>query len=133
MASYSQIIADLEAVFGDSSWTGHGVEAYPSNYAPLAGTKPNEYLVIELLTSDVEEVYGADRELRGLIIVQIYVPAGKGTRRVYEISDLLDGVLQKKELGSSIQTGTSFCDIKGNDVDDPALFRADYTLRFSSY
>jgi hypothetical protein len=133
MASYSDIISDLDTIFASSSWTGHNIATYPVNVAPTA-VKASEYIVIELLpTKPIDEEYGNSNQVAGLIIMQIYVPVNTGPRRVYEISDLLDEVLQKKQIGASLQTGSSACDVKGNDPDNPSLFRADYNLRFSSY
>jgi len=77
--------------------------------------------------------YGEANQVAGLIIIQIYVSVNTGSRRIYEISDLLDDVLQKKQLGVGLQTQPSALDPKGNDPDDSSLFRADYVLRFSSY
>jgi len=133
MASYSQIIGDLENIFASSEWVSNDIQAYPSNIAPTSN-RPNEYVIIEVLPAQELNIqYGDEKQVAGLIILQIYTPVNTGTRRIYEISDLLDDVLNKKVIGDSIQTSASSLDVKGNDLDDPSLFRADYVLRFSSY
>jgi len=133
MSSYSQIIEDLDAVFATSEWTSNDIASYPSNMAPT-GTKPSEYVVLEVLPSqDLSIQYGSVNQVSGLIIIQIYTPVNTGPRRIYEISDLLDNVLQKQQLGEGLQTNASALDPKGNDPDDPTLYRADYVLRFTSY
>jgi len=133
MSSYSQVIQDLEAVFGSPEWMGNGITAYPANMVPT-NAKPEEYIVLELLPAQALELqYGDVQQMGGLIIVQIYTQVNTGSRRAYAISDLLDGVLQRKMLGTSVQTQSSALNVKGNDSADPTRFRADYVLRFTSY
>jgi len=133
MSSYSQIETAVEAVFADSVWISTGIKAFPANVS-TPSTKPAEYVVLELLPAQALDLqYGDVQQRGGLIIIQIYTQVNKGPRRTYEISDLLDGVLQRKYLNDVVQTQTSALNVKGNDPDDPTRFRADYVLRFSSY
>lgn len=132
MSRYLDITKEFEAVFSGPEWTNNGIAAYPSNFAPI-DPKPEEYVVLEVLPSQALDIqYGDVRQTAGLFIVQIYTMVNTGSRRVYEISDLLDDVLNRQMLGD-VQTGASTLNVKGNDSDNPSLFRADYSLRFSSY
>jgi len=133
-ASYSQFVDEIEGTFADPEWTALGLVLYPSNF-DYSDKRPAEYLVLEILPSDAltDSQWGGGTRIGGLLIIQIYIPVNTGSRRVYAIADNLDDVLQKKVLGYNIQTGGSSIQLKGNDPDNPALFRADYTVRFNSY
>ena len=133
MSSYSQTIQEVEAIFASPTWVSNDIKAYSSNVTAI-GTKPAEYVVLELLPAQPLEIqYGDAQQVSGLIIIQIYTQVNTGSRRTYEISDLLDEVLQRQSLGISVQTHSSALNVKGNDPDDPTRFRADYVLRFTSY
>ena len=132
MSSYTSVIEDFESIFASAEWVATGIQAYPSNFSS-ADPKPSEYIVLEVLPSQALDIqYGDARQIAGLLIIQIYTAVNTGSRRVYEISDLLDDLFRRQVIGD-IQTGTSSLNVKGNDPDNPALFRADYSTRFSSY
>ena len=132
MASFSNTISLIEAVFDSTAWTDNNITIYPSNYRPKSDL-PSEYTVLEILPSKMLDIqYGEEKFVGGMIIVQIYVPVNSGTRRVHEIGDILDSILERQYIGE-VQTSSSYIDIRGNDTDDPSMFRGDYTLSFNSF
>ena len=131
--SYLSLVSEFEQVFTKPEWTKNGIQAYPSNFSPT-DERPMEYIVLEVLpNSPLMNQFGGERQVAGLFIAQIYIPAEKGSRRVFEISDFLDDVLHTQMLQYTIQTASSSLAIKGNDSQNPALFRADYSVSFNSY
>lgn len=132
MSSFTDIISAIEAVFSTSTWTSNSVVAYPSNYNPN-DDYPNEFVKLEVLpTTPVDEQYGNAKQLKGLIIVQIYTPINGGIRRTAAIADMLDELLHRKSLGEGIATQSRSLQMKGTDADNPDLYRADYQVNFFS-
>jgi hypothetical protein len=129
MAKFSEVIEDIEGIFGTSSWTSKSIQAYPANYS---GAYTNEFVKLEVIPSRPLNIFG-NLSVQGQVIAQIYVQTGLGTRRIMEIADHLDDVLQAKTLSNGTQTGTSALSFLGVDPDDNSLFRADYSISFKKY
>ena len=134
MSSYTSLIAEFEGVFADTAWISQDVPpAFPTNFS-LTEDRPSEYIVLECLPSQpLMNQYGGSSQVAGLFIVQIYTPINVGSRRVYEVADMLDAVLNKQMVNYNIQTESSSLDPKGSDSSNPSLYRADYSVRFNSY
>lgn len=132
MSQYTSLISEVEGAFASQEWLENSIAVYPINFNDP--NRPNEFVIVEVLPSKpLMSEFGGSLQVAGLIIVQIYVPANSGSRRLYEISDLLDKIMQKKVINVNIQTESSTLDVKGVDSDDPGLFRGDYSVRFNSY
>ena len=133
MSVYTNIISQIEGVFGTSEWAATGIDIIPSNFRPHDDPQP-EYLVLEVLpASGLMQEYGNRVQIGGLIIVQIYIAVNEGTRRLFEISDTLDTFLNKQAFNFNLQTAESSLEVKGSDPDNGALFRGDYVVKFNSY
>jgi len=129
MAKFAEIISDVEGIFGTTAWTSKNIQTYPANYS---GAYTNEFIKLEVIPSRPLNYYG-NLSIQGQAIIQIYVQTGLGVRRIMEIADHLDDVLQAKTLSNGTQTGTSALSFLGVDPDDNSLFRADYTISFKKY
>ena len=130
MAKYADVVRDVEGIFSGTTWTNHGIQAYPSNYQ--GGSFEDEFVKLEFLPA--QPITGYSRfGVGGQVIVQIYTRAGNGITRSTEIADILDTVLQAKNLSRGTQTGTSTLSFLGIDNDDNSLFRADYNVSFRNY
>lgn len=125
-------LTDIEQVFGDTSWTSNNITTYPSNYQ--GDVKDTEYCIVNVLPSNSENVaHGVTKQLSGLVAVKIFVPAGFGQKRVMEISDLLDNVLENKLLNNRTTLGSSYLNVEGLDPDNGALYSASYFNSFTLY
>lgn len=92
MSKYLQVIQDIEGVFATSSWTNENITVYPANYS---GAYTNEFVKIEVVPSKPFDNY-SKLNVQGQAIAQIYVQTGLGSRRIMEIADKLDNILQAK-------------------------------------
>jgi hypothetical protein len=129
VGKYETLSTTVESVFASSEWTANAIPTFPVNFKPIS--TPAEFVVVEVLPAqELNTEYGGASQVAGMVIAQIYIPVDKGVRRVFEISDLLDSLLQKRWFDTHLQTGPSTLQVKGNDADNPSLFRGDYSVRF---
>ena len=133
---FKEVAESFEEVFASPAWTAYNLQAYPSNYMPTE-PKPSEYVVLEVLPGQPIDIqYGYGDQLGGMFIVQIYTEVNKGVRRAFEIGDWLRELFQRQLLtltDGTLQTSSSYLDVKGNDPDDPSLFRADFSVNFKAF
>jgi len=130
MSKYVNAQRDIEGAFASSTWTSNNIATYPVNFNIPANV--SEFVKIEVLPLATLSDYRRFG-ITGLAIVQVYVPANKGTLRLLEIADLVDTVLQNKTLGTGTSTGDSVVQVLGQDRDNPNLFRGDYQVTFKQY
>jgi len=130
MTKYVSAQSDIEGVFATPAWTANSVSTYPVNFKVPASV--SEFVKVEFLPLNTNSDYSRFG-ISGLAIVQIYVSANIGTRRLMEIADLLDSILQNKTLENGTQTQSSSLQILGQDKDNPNLFRGDYQVNFTFY
>jgi hypothetical protein len=133
MSKYIEVLRDVEEIFATSAWTSNSIPAFPLNYEVTAAARSNrEFVIIEVLPGRNFTNY-AKPGVKGQVIIQIYTEAGLGTARANAIADILDGLLQNKELTRGTLTSTSSMAILGVDTADEYLFRTDYTVNFTKY
>lgn len=123
---------DIEAVFGGSDWTANNIKTIPDNYqGSIQGA--TEYVLVKVMPSGSETIaHAVERKISGLLAVKIFVPAGYGQRRLMEVSDLLDNVLQHKQL-TNITLGSSYLNVEGLDPQNESLYSGSYIIPFTSY
>ena len=124
------MVSDIEGLFALASWTTNNIPTYPLNYK--VPPTDNEFVKIEVLPLSPNESYSRSG-ISGLVIIQVYVSANNGIRRLMEIADLLDSLLQNKTLANGTKTESSSLQVLGQDSDNPNLFRGDYTVNFKFY
>jgi hypothetical protein len=130
MSKYVNVLSDVEGLFATSAWTTNNISAFPSNLT--VPTNTSEFVKIEVLPLSSNSDYKRFG-LEGKIFIQTYVQANKGVKRLMEIADLLDNILQNKTLSNGTQTQSSSLQTIGIDRDNPELFRGDYTVDFVFY
>jgi len=138
--TYEDARNTIEYMFTQSYWTGQNIDLYPDNYQGTIANH-NEFLRINILPSESSSNYGGKKNLSGLVIITIYVKAGEGQKRVMQISDILDVLLQYKNTsytlsGTTIkgpELGASYLTVGGLDLVNKALYSAKYTIPFQSY
>lgn len=130
MSKYANLLSDIEGQFGISSWTSNSIKSFPSNFLVPANT--SEFVKIEILPLRDNSDYGRSG-VEGICYIQVYVQANQGVKRLMEIADLLDSILQNKTLTNGTQTESSSLQVVGVDRDNPELFRGDYSIDFKFY
>jgi hypothetical protein len=131
MGKYEALTKDILAIFGTPEWLAEGIKTYPANFVYATG--PKTFLRVNVLPSGkgINLVSAS-----GVLIVDIFTPAGGGPQPAMLIADKLDLYLAAKsvEIGSArTQFGSSAFDLKGIDGADPTLYRSVYTLPFSYF
>jgi hypothetical protein len=130
---YDNVLDDIEAVFGSSTWTANNIDIYPDNYQGIIDDQ-NEFCRLNVLPSNSESsAYGGSKQLEGLVAVKIFVKAGEGQSRLMAISDILDISLQNKRLTNGTELGTSYLNVEGLDPSNKALYSARYIIPFKIY
>jgi hypothetical protein len=127
MGKYLNLEQDVFSIFGSPEWLAEDIRTYPSNF--VATKIEDEFLRVSILPSGG----GVNlRSVSGMMIVEIYIPSGRGTKRLNEIADTLDSYLEGNTK-NRVQMSSSALSIIGEDKDNPSLFRANYSIPFNYY
>jgi len=130
MAKYKEIETDIYSIFDTSQWKAENIKTIPINFVPT--NLGNEYIRVGIVLSDSTFFSG-----RGIIIIDIFVPTGTGSKRAIEIADKLDSYFLSKTLSTStgkvIQGFTSNLNGGNPDRDNVSLFKTTYNLNFNYY
>lgn len=129
MATISQLLTAVEGLFASSAWTSNNVKAFPANYQ--GEINADEWIRVSVLPFSSELAY-KDIITNGQIVCQIFVPAGAGMKRAYEIADMLKTLLDQEIISGYLQTTNSFITNIGIDTKDSGLFNVNYTVNFRS-
>lgn len=106
---------------------------YPSDYQGDIDSQI-EFCRYTVLPS-TSQVYNNNRDkfTSGLLIIDIFVEAGKGQSKAFQISDNFDTLLQNKILANKTELGTSYLTYEGVDPVNKSLTRYKYTIPFKIY
>ena len=129
MATISQLLTAVEGLFASSAWTANNIKAFPANYQGEINAE--EWIRVSVLPFSSELAY-KDVIANGQIVCQIFVPAGAGMKRAYEIADMLKTLLDQEVISGYLQTTNSFISNIGIDTKDAGLFNVNYTVNFRS-
>lgn len=129
MATISQLLTAVEGLFSSSAWTSNNVKAFPANYQ--GEINADEWIRVSVLPFSSELAY-KDVIANGQIVCQIFVPAGAGMKRAYEIADMLKTLLDQEVISGYLQTTNSFITNIGIDTKDSGLYNVNYTVNFRS-
>jgi len=129
MATISQLLTAVEGLFASSAWTSNNVKAFPANYQ--GEIDADEWIRVSVLPFSSELAF-KDVIANGQIVCQIFVPAGAGMKRAYEIADMLKTLLDQEVISGYLQTTNSFITNIGIDTKDSGLFNVNYTVNFRS-
>jgi hypothetical protein len=131
MGKYESLEKGIFSIFGKAAWTAENIKTQPSNYLSV-GTK-TEFIRVSLIPSGKGLNLGS---ASGVIIIDIFTPAGKGPQRFSFIADKLDMYLAGKSVTTSagtVQCGISTMNPRGADVDNPGLHWSQYTIPFNFF
>lgn len=132
MGKYTNLLNDVFSVFGSSSWIAQNVKTYPSNF--IAVNSGNEFIRVSIIPSGngINLV-----SVSGVVIVDIFTSAGNGPKAIMSIADKLDLYLVGKSLKTAANGTTQFknssLQMLGNDKDNSALYRSNYTIPFNYF
>ena len=129
MSTISNILTAVEGLFASSAWTTNNKKAFPANYQ--GEINADEWIRLSVLPFSSELAF-KDVIANGQIVCQIFVPAGSGMKRAYQIADLLKALLDQEVISGYLQTTNSFITNIGIDPKDSGLYNVDYTVNFKS-
>ncbi len=129
MATISQLLTAVEGLFASNAWTSNNIKAFPANYQ--GEINADEWIRVSVLPFSSELAF-KDVIANGQIVCQIFVPAGAGMKRAYEIADMLKTLLDQEVISGYLQTTNSFITNIGIDTKDSGLFNVNYTVNFRS-
>ena len=129
MSTISNILTAVEGLFASSAWTSNNIKAFPANYQ--GEIDADEWIRVSVLPFSSELAY-QDVIANGQIVCQIFVAAGAGMKRAYQIADLLKTLLDQEVISGYLQTTNSFITNIGIDPKDAGLYNVDYTVNFRS-
>jgi len=129
MATISQLLTAVEGLFASTAWTSNNIKAFPANYQ--GEIDADEWIRVSVLPFSSELAY-QDVIANGQIVCNIFVPAGAGMKRAYQIADLLKTLLDQEVISGYLQTTNSFITNIGIDTKDSGLFNVNYTVNFKS-
>jgi hypothetical protein len=132
MGKYADLDSDIFSVFGSQSWQDENIKTFPSNI--IESNAGDEYIRVQILPSGS----GVNLDsVAGIMIIQIFISAGKGPSRASFIADKLDKYLVGKSLTTSGNGVTQFqnSSVKpdGIDKDNSLLYRSSYTIYFNYF
>lgn len=132
MGKYLDIQNDIFSIFNSTAWKAENIKTYPSNF--IAVNSGNEFVRVSIIPSGV----GVNlKSVSGVLIIDIFTPAGNGPKAAALIADKLDTYLVGKSLttgiGSVTQLKSSALQLLGNDKDNSALYRSNYTIPFNYF
>ena len=129
----TNILSDVESVFATTAWTSNNIPAYPANYQ--GDKNNNEYVIVQVLPSSANQITygGSTKRTSGLIAVKMFVKAGEGSKRLMQIAEVLDNVLQNKTLTNGTRTQASYLETEGLDPANSSLYSASYFIPFTYY
>jgi hypothetical protein len=133
MGKFVNLENDIFSVFATPAWEAEDIKTFPTNYIAVGSGK--EFIRVSVIPSG----YGINRtSTKGILMIDIFISAGGGTRRAFEIADALDSYLVNKtikHLTDNAQTQLGFSSISPNgiDKDNPSLYRVTYSITFNYF
>ena len=133
MGKYSNLDSNIYSIFSTVSWKAEKINTLPSNFIGISGS--SEFIRVSIIPSGT----GLNRKsVSGILIIDIFTKAGDGPKRSSFIADKLDSYLSGKVLGVTSGFAIQFpesssLEHRGNDVDNPTLYRVVYTIPFKYF
>lgn len=128
---YENLHKDIFSVFGAAGWVAESITTFPENFTGAVSSR--EYIRIKILAN----TEGLNiSSIAGLLMIDIFVPAGGGPLRSSQIADRLDAYLVGRSLHLSsghTQFWRSSLSNFGLDTDNASLFRSIYSIPFNHF
>ena len=131
MAKFESLISTVYAVFASPSWQADNIPSFPPNFTNDSTLL--EYIRVDVIPSGTSVNM---KSLSGILIIDIFVEAGKGPKRGPAIADKLEKYLATKSLTSSagtVQFATGSLAPVGYDSPNGNLFRYSYSINFNLF
>jgi len=125
MSRYVQTEQDIYSIFALPEWASEGVPTYPAEYIPPVNN--TEYLRITIIPSETGLNAGSTS---GIMMIDIFFPANVGSRRGFELADLLDDYLVKKTI---LTTQIFDSTLRPASSEDSTLSRLIYSIPFKHF
>jgi hypothetical protein len=130
---YTNLKDDVYSVFASTAWKTTGYKAYPLDYSGKI-TTTGVFLRIAILPGKATfDTYGITKKFEGNLILSIFVKAGDGDKKLFEVAETLDSLFQGKTLTNGTQFGPSTLTRLGLDSADSSFYRGDYSINFNAY
>jgi hypothetical protein len=132
MNKYATLFKDVYSVFATANWIAESIKTFPDNF--VGSVVGDTYIRVGIFASGGSVNC---RSVSGLLMIDIFVPAGGGTKEVARIADKLDTYLAGQEIKTTENGKTFFVSsnlaVLGNDRDNPSLYRASYSIPFNYF
>lgn len=131
MGKYTELEGSIYAIFATPEWQAETIKTFPSNYIG-SGV---EFIRVSIIASSYSMV-NPPKSASGQLIIDIFVPAGMGTKRSSYIADRLDVYLAGKTISTNVgttQLGISSLGALIPDGIDASLARVSYSISFNFF
>lgn len=130
MGKFTDVQEDIFSIFDSVSWKAESIPTFPVNFVV---EKATEYIRVSIIPSG----QGINRvSTSGLLMIDIFSAAGRGPARSTYIADKLDSYLVANSVKTNngvTQFSNSSLTPRGQDKDNPALYRAEYSIPFNYF
>jgi len=134
MGKYSNLTSDIFSVFSSSEWQSTGYKTIPADF--VGKDLGDQFLRISVLSSGRQPANSL-KSVSGMLMIEIFVPAGLGPSKVNQIADKLDEFLAGKtlqtSLGGTTQLSASTLSGGGPDTANSSLYRIIYSISFNYF
>lgn len=133
MGRYTDLRSDINLVFASDAWKAETIKILPSSFN---GAVSDESLRLNILPQG-SPASNPQQSISGYVIIDIFVKAGLGTKRVFEIADKLDDYLVGKTFKTGLVGSTQF--LTGTlgeqeiDDDNESLLLTHYSIPFNYF
>jgi hypothetical protein len=132
MGKYANLESDIFSIFSNATWTATTIKTYPQNF--IAVSPGNEFIRLNIVPSG----NGVNiNSVSGILMIDIFVESGKGSKRAFQIADILDSFIKGKTLKTNSNNATQFQSSAiqsiGVDTENHSLYRVNYTIPFQYY
>lgn len=131
MGKFLELEQAVFQVFGAAEWTSKSIPTFPENWT--IENPGDKFIRVSVVPS------GKSLNLisaAGVVIVDIFTSAGTGFKESASITDSLDLYLSGKSIrtsGGTVQFQMGSMARRGEDRDNPSLYRSVYTIPFNFF
>ena len=132
MGKYTKLQDDIFSIFSDAAWVAEDLKTYPTDF--VANDSTSEFIRVNIIASGDGINLSS---ISGILMIEIYVSAGRGPSRANFIADRLDVYLVGKSFDNAAPSSTQFMNSSmsyvGRDADNQALSRYHYSIPFNYF
>jgi len=132
MGKFTDLETDVFSVFNSAAWKLENVKTIPSNY--LSINSGNEFISVNVIAGGESANISS---VSGVLVIDIFIPAGNGPRAASLIADKLDRYLVGKSIFTGQSGATQFSSSalahRGLDTANSSLHRSTYSVKFNYF